>query len=120
GEVQDAPARGVRLGGDSGERGRGLAGDWEKRGWQMPLRIGAATGHATIGAIGFEERLDYGVVGRVNRLTAALCNAAEAGHILVSQKIAAAAEGWADLQEVGLPAPPGTTRSIRGFKGPRV
>jgi class 3 adenylate cyclase len=82
----------------------------------MPLRIGAATGHATIGAIGFEERLDYGVVGRVNRLASALCNAAEAGHILVSQKIAAAAEGWSDLEEIDLPAPRGTTRSVRAFK----
>jgi class 3 adenylate cyclase len=101
---------------DMRERGRELAAEWERRGWQMPLRIGAAMGHATIGAIGFEERLDYGVVGRVNRLAAALCNAAEGGHILVSQKIAAAAEGWADLVEIDLAAPSGTTRSIRAFK----
>ena len=115
-EIPDAPERALRMAWDMRERGYQLAADWEKRGWRMPLRIGAAMGHATIGAIGFEERLDYGVVGRISRLTAALCNAAEAGHILVSQKIAAAAEGWADLEEVDLPAPRGTTRSIRAFK----
>jgi CheY-like chemotaxis protein len=115
-EIDDAPARALRMAWDMRARGRELAADWEKRGWQMPLRIGAATGHATIGAIGFEERLDYGVVGRVNRLASALCNAAEAGHILVSQKIAAAAEGWSDLEEIDLPAPRGTTRSVRAFK----
>jgi adenylate cyclase len=114
--IDDAPARALRMAWDMRERGRDLASEWDKRGWRMPLRIGAAMGHATIGAIGFEERLDYGVVGRVNRIAAALCNAAEGGHILVSQKIAAATEGWADLQEVDLPAPRGTTRSIRAFK----
>jgi adenylate cyclase len=115
-EIDDAPARALRMAWDMRERGRELTAEWEKRGWLMPLRIGAAMGHATIGAIGFEERLDYGVVGRVNRLAGALCNAAEGGHILVSQKIAAAAEGWADLQEIDLPAPRGTTRSVRAFK----
>ena len=115
-EVEDAPARTLRLAWAMRERGRELAAGWEKRGWQMPLRIGAAMGHATIGAIGFEERLDYGVVGRINRLAAALCNAAEGGHILVSQRIAAAAEGWADLEEIDLPAPRGTTRPVRAFK----
>jgi adenylate cyclase len=115
-EIADPPERALRMAWAMRERGRELAAEWEKRGWRMPLRIGAAMGHATIGAIGFEERLEYGVVGRVNRIAAALCNAAEAGHVLVSQKIAAAAEGWADLLEVDLPAPPGTTRSIRAFK----
>src|SRR6185503_15960178 len=76
-EVDDAPARALRMAWEMRERGRELAADWEKRGWRMPLRIGAATGHATIGAIGFEERLDYGVVGRMSRLTAALCAAGD-------------------------------------------
>ena len=115
-EIPDAPERALRMAWAMRERGRELAAEWEKRGWHMPLRIGAAVGHATIGAIGFEERLDYGVVGRVNRIAAALCNAAEAGHVLVSPRIAAAAEGWADLLEVDLPAPRGTTRNIRAFK----
>jgi adenylate cyclase len=115
-EIDDAPARALRMAWDMRQRGRELAAEWEKRGWKMPLRIGAAMGHATIGTIGFEERLEYGVVGRVNRIAGVLCNAAEAGHILVSQKIAAAAEGWADLVEVDLSAPRGTTRSVRAFK----
>jgi len=115
-EIDDAPGRALRMAWEMRARGRELATEWEKRGWKMPLRIGVAMSHATIGAIGFEERLEYGVVGRVNRIVAALCSAAEAGHILVSQKIAAAAEGWADLQEIDLPAPRGATRPIRAFK----
>ena len=70
-EIADAPERALRMAWDMRQRGYDLAADWEKRGWRMPLRIGAAMGHATIGAIGFEERLDYGVVGRIARLTAA-------------------------------------------------
>ena len=66
-EIPDAPARALRMAWAMRERGYQLAADWEKRGWRMPLRIGAAMGHATIGAIGFEERLDYGVVGRISR-----------------------------------------------------
>ena len=54
----------------------------------------------------------------MNRLAAALCNAAPEGHILVSQKIAAAAEEWADFEEIDLPAPRGTSRSVRAFKVP--
>jgi len=114
-EIVDAAERALRMAWAMCERGHELAVEWERRGYRLPLRIGVAMGHATIGAFGFEDRLDYGVVGRVARLTAALCSAAEAGSVLVSQRIAAAAEGWADLQEVELQAR-GSTRTIRAFK----
>jgi adenylate cyclase len=115
-EIPDAPARALRMAWAMRQRARELAHEWDKRGWRLPLRIGVAMGHATIGAFGFEERLDYGVVGRVNGLAAVLCNAADGGHVLVSQKVAAASEALADLQEIEVPAPRGTTRPIRAFR----
>jgi class 3 adenylate cyclase len=115
-EIPDAPARALRMAWAMRERARELAHEWDKRGWRLPVRIGVAMGHATIGAFGFEERLDYGVVGRVNGLAAVLCNAAEGGHVLISQKVAAAAEALADLQEIEVPAPRGTARPIRAFR----
>jgi len=115
-EIPDAPARALRMAWAMRQRGRELAHEWDKRGWRLPTRIGVALGHATIGAFGFEERLDYGVVGRVNGLAAVLCNAADGGHILVSQKVAAAAEALADLEEIEVAAPRGTARPIRAFR----
>ncbi len=115
-EIPDAPARALRMAWAMRQRARELAHEWDKRGWRLPTRIGVALGHATIGAFGFEERLDYGVVGRVNGLAAVLCNAADGGHILVSQKVAAAAEALADLEEIEVAAPRGTARPIRAFR----
>src|SRR5262245_40463808 len=37
-----------------------LASDWSKRGYDLGLGIGIATGYATLGRIGFEGRYDYG------------------------------------------------------------
>ena len=47
------------------------------------LGIGIAQGYATIGAIGFEGRLDYGAIGTVTNLAARLCGEARPGQILV-------------------------------------
>jgi len=115
-EIPDAPARALSMAWAMRQRARELAHEWDKRGWRLPLRIGVAMGHATIGAFGFEERLDYGVVGRVNGLAAVLCNAADGGHVLISQKVAAAVEALADVQEIEVSAPRGTTRPIRAFR----
>ena len=45
------------------ERFSGLASDWRKRGYDLELGAGIATGYATLGRIGFEGRYDYGAVG---------------------------------------------------------
>src|SRR5262249_60252404 len=45
-----------------------LATRWRKRGWELTLGVGIAQGYATIGAIGFEGRLDYGAIGTVPHL----------------------------------------------------
>ena len=50
----------------------------------LSLGIGIAKGYATIGAIGFEGRLDYGAVGTVTNMAARLCG--EAGQILTNRK----------------------------------
>ena len=45
--------------------------------------MGIAQGYATIGAIGFEGRWDYGAIGTVTNLAARLCGEAKGGQILV-------------------------------------
>ena len=54
------------------------------------MGVGIAQGFATIGAIGFEGRIDYGAIGTVTNLAARLCGEAGGGEILVSQRVVAA------------------------------
>ena len=64
-----------------------LQEDWKKRGIQLGAGIGIATGYATIGAVGFEGRLDYAAIGPVTNLAARLCSEAQDGQILVSDPV---------------------------------
>ena len=57
------------------------------------LGVGIAQGYATIGAIGFEGRWDYGAIGTVTNLAARLCGEAEGGQILISSRVAVSGGG---------------------------
>jgi class 3 adenylate cyclase/CheY-like chemotaxis protein len=65
----------------------GLEHGWRGRGYELAMGIGIAQGYATIGAIGFEGRRDYGAIGTVTNLAARLCAEATAGQILISQRV---------------------------------
>jgi len=67
-----------------------LADGWQRRGYQLRMGVGIAMGFATIGAIGFEGRIDYGAIGTVTNLAARLCAEASGGEVLVSQRVAGA------------------------------
>ena len=51
---------------------------WRKRGYDLDFGVGIAQGYATIGAIGFEGRWDYGAIGTVTNLAARLCGRSQA------------------------------------------
>ena len=72
------------------DRFASLADGWRKRGHDLGLAMGIATGYATLGRIGFEGRYDYGAVGNVVILAARLGDTANAGEILLSQRTHAA------------------------------
>jgi adenylate cyclase len=98
-----------------------LAASWRKRGWDLALGVGIAQGYATIGAIGFEGRLDYGAIGTVTNLAARLCGEAAGGQILISSRVASAVEDIIEAEEVGPLALKGLARpvrtwSVRGLK----
>ena len=78
-----------------------LAVAWRKRGHDLALGVGIAEGYATLGAIGFEGRWDYGAIGTVTNLAARLCAEARGWQILVSSRVAAAVEELVNLEEVG-------------------
>src|SRR5256885_15387086 len=79
---------------------------WRKRGWELALGVGIAQGYATIGAIGFEGRWDYGAIGTVTNLAARLCGEAKAGQGPISSRGAPAVEQLVAAGEGG--APPAT------------
>jgi class 3 adenylate cyclase/putative methionine-R-sulfoxide reductase with GAF domain len=77
-----------------------LSNHWRKRGYELGLGIGMAGGYATLGRIGFEGRYDYAAIGNAVILASRLSSAAEAGQILISQRIFAAVEEAVDVEPV--------------------
>jgi class 3 adenylate cyclase len=108
----DNPAeRAVRLAVAAQARARTLTAKWRKLGYDLDLGIGIAQGYATIGAIGFEGRWDYGAVGTVTNLAARLCAEAGPGQILVSRRVLTTVEALVEALPVG-------ELSLRGFVKP--
>ncbi len=86
---------------------------WRRRGHMIGFGIGIAQGYATLGQIGFAERMDYTAIGTVTNVAARLCGEAKNGQILVGQRVAAAIDGAASLEEVG-------NLSLKGLSHPIV
>jgi class 3 adenylate cyclase len=90
--VPDHQLAAVRTAQSIGERFADLSDAWRKRGYDLGLGMGIATGYATLGRIGFEGRYDYGAIGNVVILAARLSDAAAPGEILLAQRTQAALE----------------------------
>jgi class 3 adenylate cyclase len=110
--VENPAERAVRMAAAMRDRVRELRAGWRKRGHDLDLGVGIAQGYATIGAIGFEGRWDYGAIGTVTNLAARLCAEAQGGQVLVTSRVAAAVEGLADVEEVGALSLRGLTRPV--------
>ena len=89
-----------------------LMSGWRRRGFELGFGIGVAQGYATLGRIGFEERVDYTAIGTVTNLAARLCGEARDGQILLSKRVAAAVEGSVTLQEIGNLALKGLSQAV--------
>jgi class 3 adenylate cyclase len=124
-EVPNPAERAIRMAIAMRECVAGLAAGWRKRGWELTLGVGIAQGYATIGAIGFEGRLDYGAIGTVTNLASRLCGEATGGQILISSRVAAAVETMIEADDVGALTLKGLARpiptwNVRGLKVHRV
>src|SRR5690348_11064430 len=93
------------------EAGKLIAG-WRSDGCELGFGIGIAQGFATLGQIGFSERSGYTAIGTVCNLAARLCAEAKDGQILISSRIAAAAESIAPLEEIGDLALKGLSQAV--------
>jgi adenylate cyclase len=99
--VPNPHERAVRMAIEMRERVIGLLERWRRRGFTLDFGVGIAHGYATIGAIGFEGRWDYGAIGTVTNLAARLCGEAAPGQILISRRLLGLVEDLVDAEPVG-------------------
>ncbi|MBI5186681.1 MAG: response regulator [Nitrospinae bacterium] len=81
---QDHAAQAVHMALSFREAVKKLRPVWEKRGHNLHVGIGVATGEATLGRIGYDKRVDYAAIGNVTNLSARLCSEAPGGYILIA------------------------------------
>ena len=99
--VPNPDERAVRMALAMRDRVTELAAGWRKRGYDLDVGLGLAKGFATIGAIGFEGRWDYGAIGSVTNLAFRLCSEARPGQVLATKRVVAAVEDLVDAEFVG-------------------
>ncbi len=109
--VSDPPERAIRMALAMRDRVDELSVKWEQRGYDLKLGVGIAQGYATIGAIGFEGRWDYGAIGTVTNLAARLCAEAKPSQILVPRRLLGTVEALVQAEPVG-------ELSLKGFHRP--
>jgi class 3 adenylate cyclase/HAMP domain-containing protein len=84
---------------------------WRNRGHSLGFGVGIALGYATLGQIGFEQRLEYAAIGSVTNLASRLCDEAKAGQIVVSRRVFGMVEEWVDAE-------PLDDLQLKGFNHP--
>ena len=113
--VPDPAKRAVRMALEMRDRVAPLVDRWRKRGHVLDLGIGIAQGYATIGAIGFEGRWDYGAIGTVTNLAARLCAEAKPSQILVSLRVATDTEDIVETEPLGAVSLKGLAKPVVTF-----
>lgn len=93
-----------------------LSARWKKKGYTLGLGIGIAQGYATVGAIGFEGRIDYGAIGTVTNMASRLCELAEPGEILAAQRVHMEVEERVFAEDLGEVPLHGFARPVRAFR----
>ena len=93
-----------------------LSANWKKRGVDLGLAIGIDQGFATVGAIGFEGRVDYAAIGTVTNLACRLCQHARGGEIFLSQRLFSEVEDLVEAADLGELPVHGFSRPIRVYR----
>jgi class 3 adenylate cyclase/HAMP domain-containing protein len=88
-----------------------LTQKWRNRGHSLGFGVGVALGYATLGQIGYEQRLEYAAIGSVTNLASRLCDEARAGQIVVSQRVFGMVEPWVEGRQL-------EDLTLKGFNHP--
>jgi class 3 adenylate cyclase len=113
--VSDPAERAIRMTLAMRERVKELTIKWHKLSYELDFGVGIAQGYATIGAIGFEGRWEYGAIGNVPNLAARLCGEAKPGQILVPQRLLGSFEETVEAEPVGELSLKGFHRTITAY-----
>jgi adenylate cyclase len=88
-----------------------LAKEWRRKGHDLGLGIGIASGYATLGQIGFEHRREYSAIGGVTNLASRLCGEARPSQIVISQRAFGSIETSVEAALIG-------NLNLKGFNRP--
>ncbi len=113
--VPNPAERALRMAVAMRDRVGDLAAGWRKLGYDLAFGVGIAQGYATIGAIGFEGRWDYGAIGTVTNLAARLCGEARAGQVLIPRRMLSTVEDLVEAAPVGELSLKGLSRPVTAF-----
>jgi len=113
--VPNPAERAVRMALEMRARVGELTAGWQKLGYELDVGVGIAQGYATLGAIGFEGRVDYGAIGPVTHLAARLCGEAKPGEILISRRLVSTVEELVQVEPVGELALKGFVKPVTAF-----
>lgn len=110
-QLDDHVRRAVKMAVEMRDAIGALTERWRNRGHSLGFGVGIALGYATLGQIGFEQRLEYAAIGSVTNLASRLCDEAKAGQIVVSRRVYGMVEQWVDGQ-------PLDDLQLKGFNHP--
>ncbi|MEH2531048.1 class 3 adenylate cyclase/HAMP domain-containing protein [Bradyrhizobium sp. AZCC 1588] len=110
-QFEDHTARAVRMAVEMRDTIGGLTEKWRNRGHNLGFGIGIALGYATLGQIGFEQRLEYAAIGSVTNLASRLCDEAKANQIVVSRRVYGMVEPWTEGRPID-------DLNLKGFNHP--
>ncbi|MBR1141676.1 HAMP domain-containing protein [Bradyrhizobium sp. AUGA SZCCT0431] len=95
-QFEDHVKRAVKMSVEMRDTVGALTEKWRNRGHNLGFGIGIALGYATLGQIGFEQRLEYAAIGSVTNLASRLCDEAKANQIVVSRRVYGMVEPWVE------------------------
>ena len=107
----DHTERAIRLALDMRERVNTLGVQWRRKGHELGFGIGIATGFATVGQIGFQERREYTAIGSVINLASRLCDEAATGQIVIPARVLASVDQSVKVKALG-------ELTLKGFDKP--
>jgi class 3 adenylate cyclase/HAMP domain-containing protein len=110
-QFADHTARAVKMAVEMRDTIGHLTERWRNRGHNLGFGIGIALGYATLGQIGFEQRLEYAAIGSVTNLASRLCDEAKAGQIVVGRRVYGMVEQWVEGRPID-------DLNLKGFNHP--
>ncbi|CAL80557.1 Putative Adenylate/Guanylate cyclase [Bradyrhizobium sp. ORS 278] len=96
----DHTTRAVKMALEMREEIGQLTERWKNRGHSLGFGVGIAVGYATLGQVGFENRLEYAAIGSVTNLASRLCDAAKAGQVIASRRVYGVVEASVDARPI--------------------